>query len=136
MHRSLRLFAAVALLLLSFGARAQLTIEIVGGAGTAIPIAIVPFGGEASFPLGISGIVGADLQRSGVFRLVNTEGVTPRPVRPVTPQAEGAPMYRSVRELSGTCRGTSRTAVTPGRREMRRTRSARTLTRNPLNTSV
>ena len=81
MHRSLRLFAAVALLLLSFGARAQLTIEIVGGAGTAIPIAIVPFGGEASFPLGISGIVGADLQRSGVFRLVNTEGVTPRPVR-------------------------------------------------------
>ena len=68
MHRSLRLVFAVVALVLSFAARAQLTIEIVGGAGSAIPIAIVPFGGEASFPLGISGIVGADLQRSGVFR--------------------------------------------------------------------
>ena len=82
MHRSLRLvFAVVALSFLSFAARAQLTIEIVGGAGTAIPIAIVPYGGESSFPLGISGIVAADLQRSGMFRLVNAEGVTPRPVR-------------------------------------------------------
>jgi TolB protein len=82
MHRSLRYaFAAVALFLLSFAARAQLTIEIVRGAGTAIPIAIVPFGGESSFPLGISGIVAADLSRSGVFRLVNTDAVVPRPVR-------------------------------------------------------
>ena len=82
MHLSLRsLFALVALLAIPLLARAQLTIEIVGGAGTAIPIAIVPFGGESSFPLGISGIVGADLSRSGMFRLVNAEGVTPRPVR-------------------------------------------------------
>ena len=82
MHRPLRHFIAlVALLVVPFLARAQLTIEIVGGAGTAIPIAIVPFGGESSFPLGISGIVAADLQRSGMFRLVNSEGVTPRPVR-------------------------------------------------------
>jgi len=82
MHRSLRfVFTVVALLVLPFAARAQLTIEIVGGAGTAIPIAIVPFGGESSFPLGISGIVGADLQRSGMFRLVNSDAVTPRPVR-------------------------------------------------------
>ncbi|MFO1311001.1 MAG: Tol-Pal system beta propeller repeat protein TolB [Burkholderiales bacterium] len=89
MHRSLRLvFAVVALSLLSLSARAQLTIEIVGGAGTAIPIAIVPFGGEAGFPLGISGIVGADLQRSGMFRLVNTDGITPRPVRAEDIQAD------------------------------------------------
>ena len=82
MHRSLRFFfALVALLVLPFSARAQLTIDIIGGAGNAIPIAIVPFGGESSFPLGISGIVAADLQRSGMFRLVNAEGVTPRPVR-------------------------------------------------------
>jgi TolB protein len=89
MQRSLRLaFALVALLLAPLAARAQLTIEIVGGAGTAVPIAIVPFGGEANFPLGISGIVGADLSRSGMFRLVNTEGVNPRPIRAEDIQAD------------------------------------------------
>ena len=62
-------------------AQAQLSIEIVGGAGAAIPIAIVPFGNEGTWPLGISGIVGADLARSGMFRLVDTNGVVPRPVR-------------------------------------------------------
>jgi len=62
-------------------ARAQLTIEIVGGAATMIPIAIVPFDAEATWPLGISGIVGADLSRSGLFRLVNTDGIVPRPAR-------------------------------------------------------
>ena len=62
-------------------AHAQLSIEIVGGAGAAIPIAIVPFGNEGTWPLGVSGVVGADLARSGMFRLVNTDGVVPRPVR-------------------------------------------------------
>jgi TolB protein len=62
-------------------ARAQLTIEIVGGAGTAIPIAIVPFEGEVGFPLAISGIVQADLERSGLFRAVDTGGIVPRPAR-------------------------------------------------------
>jgi len=82
MLRSLRLaFTVVTLFFLPFAARAQLTIEIVGGAGTAIPIAIVPFGGEAAFPLGISGIVAADLGRSGMFRLIGTDNVNPRPVR-------------------------------------------------------
>ncbi len=62
-------------------ARAQLTIEIVGGAGTTIPIAVVPFENEASWPLGITGIVGADLARSGLFRLVDYAGINPRPTR-------------------------------------------------------
>src|SRR5437868_5293012 len=64
-----------------FAAHAQLTIEIVGGAGTAIPIAIVPFEGESNYPLGITGVVGADLTRSGLFKLVDYAGVTPRPTR-------------------------------------------------------
>jgi len=83
MHRSLRLLAVlVALLVLPFSAaRAQLTIEIVGGAGTAIPVAVVPFGGESAFPLGVSGIVAADLQRSGMFRLIGADAVIPRPTR-------------------------------------------------------
>src|SRR5207344_1654341 len=56
-------------------------IEIVGGAGTAIPIAIVPFESESNWPLGITGIVGADLQRSGLFKLVSDAGIVPRPSR-------------------------------------------------------
>jgi TolB protein len=73
-------------------AHAQLSIEIVGGAGAQIPIAIVPFGNEGTWPLGISGVVGADLQRSGMFRLVNSDGVVPRPVRAEEVQA---PLWRS-----------------------------------------
>ena len=83
MQRTLRFFLALfALSLLPFApARAQLTIEIVGGAGTTIPISIVSFEGESAFPLGISGVVGADLTRSGMFKLINAEGVVPRPSR-------------------------------------------------------
>src|SRR5579862_752841 len=85
MIRSLRRWLAViALSFLPFGihvAEAQLSIEIVGGAGTAIPIAIVPFDAEGTWPLSISQIVAADLQRSGLFRLVDTSGIVPRPVR-------------------------------------------------------
>jgi TolB protein len=79
-----RWLAIAALCLLPFGiqsARAQLSIEILGGAGTMIPIAIVPFEAEATWPLGISGVVGADLARSGLFRLVDTGGIVPRPAR-------------------------------------------------------
>ncbi len=65
----------------SGSAHAQLTIEIIGGGATTIPIAIVPFAGESNYPLGISGIVGADLSRSGLFRLVDPGGVVPRPAR-------------------------------------------------------
>ncbi|MEP6679271.1 MAG: Tol-Pal system protein TolB, partial [Betaproteobacteria bacterium] len=71
------LFLALAVL----PARAQLTIEIVGGAGSALPLAMVPFENESNYPLGISGIVGADLARSGLVRLVDGNGVTPRPYR-------------------------------------------------------
>ena len=90
MHRSLRLLAVlVALFVLPFSAaRAQLTIEIVGGAGTAIPIAVVPFGGESAFPLGVSGVVAADLQRSGMFRLIGADAVVPRPARAEDVQAD------------------------------------------------
>ena len=62
-------------------ARGQLTIEIVGGSGSAIPISIVPFEGESQYPLGITGIVAADLTRSGLFRTVDDAGISPRPYR-------------------------------------------------------
>ena len=79
------LCALVVLTSLSFiaplPAHAQLTIEIVGGGATAIPIAIVPFEGEANYPLGLTGVVGADLTRSGLFKLIDYSGVAPRPGR-------------------------------------------------------
>ena len=88
MNRLIRLLACCWLALLPLGAaRAQLTIEIVGGAGTTIPVAIVPFDAESTYPLGISGIVGADLQRSGLFRLIDPQGVNPRPSRAEDVQA-------------------------------------------------
>ena len=76
------IFALLALVVsVAMPARAQLTIEIVGGAGTAVPIAVVPFENESSWPLGITGIVAADLQRTGLFKQVNESGITPRPSR-------------------------------------------------------
>ena len=80
LFRFLSAFAALSLLSLGV-ARAQLTIEIIGGASQAIPIAIVPFDSEQVLPLALTNVVGADLTRSGLFRLVDTNGVSPRPVR-------------------------------------------------------
>ncbi len=52
-------------------ARAMLTIEITGGAAHQIPVAILPFQGEAAYGDRISEIVAADLARSGLFRIVD-----------------------------------------------------------------
>jgi TolB protein len=82
MQRTSRLLVLAFFLLLTRGAIAQLTIEIVGGGANQIPIAIVPFGNEDAYSLGVTGIVGADLQRSGLFRLVDYNGIAPRPVEP------------------------------------------------------
>jgi TolB protein len=92
MHRSPQLAQLAFARILAFGAlllallaplptRAQLTIEIVGGAGTAVPIAMVPFEGEPVGPTSISFIAGSDLARSGLFKLVDPSGVSPRPTR-------------------------------------------------------
>jgi TolB protein len=77
-----RYLALLALALLSASpATAQLTIEIVGGAGSTIPVSIVPFEGEIANPPGVTNVVGADLARSGMFRLVDPTGIVPRPTR-------------------------------------------------------
>ena len=79
-RRQLLVLLAFALVPISL-ARAQLTIEIVGGAGTTIPIAIVPFDGETAFPLGVTGIVGADLRARACSGWSTTRGIKPRPAR-------------------------------------------------------
>ncbi|HXG28377.1 MAG TPA: Tol-Pal system beta propeller repeat protein TolB [Nevskiales bacterium] len=58
-------------------ANAQLNIQITKGAEGALPIAIVPFAGTA--PQDIAGIVAADLQRSGRFRVPSPQSYGDRP---------------------------------------------------------
>ena len=74
-------FRSVLLLLalLSFGAQAQLSIEITGGGANQIPIGVLRFAGEQVLPQSISNIVEADLQRSGRFRMLFAGNVDPLP---------------------------------------------------------
>jgi TolB protein len=73
------LLLAVAILLSSSVAQAQLSIEITGAGAQRIPLAIAPFPGEASLAGGITPIVKADLERSGLFRALELPPVSPAP---------------------------------------------------------
>jgi TolB protein len=64
------------------GARAVLTIEIIGSGSTQYPVAIVPFRAEGGAAQPISPVVAADLARSGVFSLVDAGGLNPVPHEP------------------------------------------------------
>ncbi|HMM54846.1 MAG TPA: Tol-Pal system beta propeller repeat protein TolB [Candidatus Desulfobacillus sp.] len=61
---------ALAVFALSLAARAQLTIEITGAGANRIPIAIADFAGEPGIARAVAMVVRADLERSGLFRLV------------------------------------------------------------------
>ena len=65
-----------------FSANAALEIEISGGSTSQIPIAVVPFGGAANSRENINEIIAADLQRSGLFRLLETRGMANLPTSP------------------------------------------------------
>ncbi len=77
-----RALLVVLLALAAFAARAQLTIDITTSGGRQIPVAILPFAGEGAQPQPVSTVVGADLARTGLFRIVNTVGVSPLPTEP------------------------------------------------------
>ena len=55
-------------------ASAQFRVEITGIGGNQIPVAIANFRDEANVPVPVSAIVRADLQRSGLFRIVDAPG--------------------------------------------------------------
>ena len=59
--------------------RSELIIEITKGVETAIPVAVVPFGGQARAPVKISSIVQADLKRSGFFKTLSERDMLTRP---------------------------------------------------------
>lgn len=78
----LRTFLISFFVFLSSAARAELEIEITRGADDALPIAIVPFGGEtAAGNDALADIVRADLERSGRFKPLPYEKL---PVRPTS----------------------------------------------------
>ena len=77
------LFLALVLWSISAPIQAALDIEIFGGGASRIPIAIIPFVGEEKLKHGITAVVAADLQRSGLFRLVDSSGPSIRDPRQI-----------------------------------------------------
>ena len=65
-------------------ATAQLSIEITGAGAQRIPVAIVPFPGEASLGGGVTPIIRADLERSGLFRALEVPPINPAPTEAST----------------------------------------------------
>ncbi|HXM83839.1 MAG TPA: Tol-Pal system beta propeller repeat protein TolB [Burkholderiales bacterium] len=72
-------FLGIVLLLAAPLARAQLSIEITGAGAPRMPIAIAAFPGEAALGPGITSIVRADLERSGLFRGLEIPPLAPAP---------------------------------------------------------
>jgi len=70
---SRRVFLICSLLLAGF-AQAQLSIEITGAGANRIPVAIADFLGDPAASRVVTATVRADLERSGLFRLVDTTG--------------------------------------------------------------
>jgi len=70
-------FGAVAGLMLAASAQAQMTVEITGVGSQQFPIAVANF--HADVPLGedLTGVIRADLVRSGLFRIVDAGVATP-----------------------------------------------------------
>jgi TolB protein len=73
--RSLSLIACSALMLLQAPAHAELTIEITGSGANRIPLAIADFGGEPGVSRALTSVVRGDLERSGLFKMIDTAGV-------------------------------------------------------------
>ena len=70
------------LLFAASAARAQLTINVETSSGRQVPIAIAPFALEASAPQNITPLIASNLANSGMFRIVNTAGISNLPTEP------------------------------------------------------
>ncbi|MDR0439687.1 MAG: Tol-Pal system beta propeller repeat protein TolB [Candidatus Accumulibacter sp.] len=57
-------------------ARAELTVEITGAGANRIPVAVADFGGDFVSARAVTSVVRSDLERSGVFRMVDASGVS------------------------------------------------------------
>ncbi|MFP4616494.1 MAG: Tol-Pal system beta propeller repeat protein TolB [Thiohalospira sp.] len=84
MNRKLPAIAALALLvLLSRPAEAILSIDITEGVRDPLPIALVDFSweGDDDRPFDVGKVIGQDLRRSGMFRMIDPEAFLSRPHR-------------------------------------------------------
>ena len=70
--RGLSLIAFSTIALLQTPAQAELTIEITGAGANRIPLAIADFGGEPGISRALTSVVRGDLERSGLFKLIDT----------------------------------------------------------------
>ena len=73
---------AFAFAMAHLSARAQLTIDVTTSGGRQVPVAIVPFAGEANAPQNITPIISDNLKNTGLFRLVNVGGIAKLPTEP------------------------------------------------------
>ncbi len=73
-RRSLLALGAFGGMVAAAPALAQFRVEISGVGARQWPIAIAPFVGEAGAPQQLSAIIAADLQRTGMFRIVDAAG--------------------------------------------------------------
>lgn len=74
--KSFRLLAIPLLAVVSLTASAQLSIEITGAGANRIPIAVANFDGDRILTQALTSVVRADLDRSGLFRLVDVGSTT------------------------------------------------------------
>jgi len=74
----IRFFLTALLALWAYTAHAQLSIEITGAGANRFPVAIAAMEGESQLPRSVTEVIRADLQRSGLFSLVEL-GPTPLP---------------------------------------------------------
>ena len=79
----LRYFLLLLLLTATLPVRAELDIQISGAGEHQIPIAIAPFAGEENLTQRISVIVSADLERTGLFKIIDPSGKAPHEPREV-----------------------------------------------------
>ena len=81
-----RILVALWWLLLAPAAHSQLRIEIIGGGANQVPIAIAPFKAESALPQKVTDVIAADLYRSGLFKIVDSGGLTAIPSEPAEVQ--------------------------------------------------
>ena len=109
--QGLVLACAAGLALCSAAADAQLTVEITGAGANRLPVAIADFSGERIVAQALASVIRADLERSGLFRLVDAGG----------PLAEGAtPAFEDLKTRGADAiAGGSVVTIADGRNETR-----------------
>ncbi|WP_153109523.1 Tol-Pal system beta propeller repeat protein TolB [Propionivibrio limicola] len=109
--RGLSLIAFSALAFVQAAAYAELSIEITGAGASRIPVAIADFGGEPGSARAVTSVIRGDLERSGLFKLIDPSGL------PMT--EETSPAYGDWRSRGADALAAGSISPTGGRQEAR-----------------